>query len=170
MFLLHGALIALAADPTPPPKPCDTPAHHAFDFWVGEWDVSRPDGQAAGKNHIRAVHGGCALHEQFSSASGTFTGESLTAFDAKRDVWHQTWVDSSGTVLLLEGGLVDGSMVLEGPGVGTKGPYRQKITWTPLPNGHVRQHWQVKPADADWATVFDGTYQPASPPSPQVSP
>jgi hypothetical protein len=35
-------------------------------------------------------------------------------YDAARQVWHQTWVDSSGTLLLLEGGLRGKSMVLEG--------------------------------------------------------
>jgi hypothetical protein len=31
---------------------------------------------------------------------GGYSGESLNEYDAARKVWHQTWVDSSGTLLL----------------------------------------------------------------------
>jgi len=27
---------------------CDTPAHHAFDFWLGDWDVKNAKGDTAG--------------------------------------------------------------------------------------------------------------------------
>jgi hypothetical protein len=36
-----------------------------------------------------------------------------------------------------------------------------RITWTPNPDGTVRQHWeQSTDAGATWATIFDGLYAP----------
>ena len=34
------------------------------------------------------------------------------SYDAASDKWHQTWIDSNGAPLYLDGGLVDGHMVL----------------------------------------------------------
>ena len=80
-------------------------------------------------------------------------------YDAARQVWHQTWVDSSGTLLLLEGGLRGKSMVLEGQTRGADGQVtRHRITWTPNPDGSVRQHWESTDTQAQWRTAFDGLY------------
>ena len=58
--------------------------------------------QAANNNHTHNVitreYDGCVIHERYTGPQG-YTGESLNAFDATRKVWHQTWVDSQGTLL-----------------------------------------------------------------------
>ena len=98
--------------------PCEGEAHRQFDFWLGEWEVRTADGTLAGVNNISREHGGCVLHERYSTSRG-YSGESLNVFDPSRKVWHQTWVDNAGTLLLLEGGLRGESMVLEGQTIGT---------------------------------------------------
>jgi len=104
--------------------------------------------------------GGCALAEHWTSAQGGFAGSSLNGWDASRQRWHQTWVDNSGTLLSLDGGLVDGRMVLTGPGLGPKGEaVTNRISWEKLPDGRVRQTWTVSSdGGATWTTAFDGTY------------
>lgn len=139
-------------------EPCDTPDHRAFDFWIGAWDVHTPDGKLAGRNIIEKKNDGCVLHEQYTTPRG-FNGQSLNAFDVSRGVWHQTWVDSSGTLLLLEGGLKDGRMVLEGRTRDQDGTTVQhRITWTPHPDGTVRQYWESTKGNGEWTVVFDGKY------------
>lgn len=137
---------------------CEDSEHRQFDFWLGEWNVHTPDGKLAGVNTISSEHGGCVLHERYSTQGG-YSGESLNLFDATRKVWHQTWVDSSGTLLLLEGGLAGGAMVLEGQTTGADGQItRHRITWTPNPDGSVRQHWESTDPEGLWKTAFDGAY------------
>lgn len=151
---------APSTSPTPPPTPCTSPDHRAFDFWIGEWDVTQ-GGQAAGVNHIESIDGGCALLERWTSARGNFTGHSLNSFNRADGQWHQTWVDSGGTLLKLSGGRVAGSgpMVLEGEAPGPDGTSRpNRISWTPNADGSVRQHWEVHDGGA-WSTVFDGEYR-----------
>lgn len=139
--------------------PCDGPEYRQFDFWIGDWQVFRPDGTLAGTNSIRREIGGCVLHERYRTDQG-YVGESFNIYDAGRRRWHQTWVDSSGLLLLLDGGLEGGNMVLEGTISDDKGSVAQhRITWTPNPDGSVRQHWQTADASGSWTTAFDGLYR-----------
>ncbi len=146
---------AAAQDPA---TPCSTAAYRAFDFWLGDWDVHTPNGKLAGTNRIEREYGGCVLHERYDTGRG-YRGESLNAFDVSRGLWHQTWVDSSGTLLLLEGGIHDGSMILEGQTNGAPGnPTKHRITWTPNSDGSVRQLWESTDATGRWTVAFDGKY------------
>ena len=131
------------------PPPCDSPEHHQFDFWIGDWQVHRPDGALAGINRITREYGGCVIHERYATGKG-YSGESLNAYDAARKVWHQTWVDDTGLLLTLEGRWDGKQMVLEGN--------RQRITWTPDAQGGVRQLWEAADEKGAWSVVFDGRY------------
>jgi hypothetical protein len=142
---------------------CTSDAHRAFDFWLGSWEVRRPDGTVAGHNTIRRLMGGCALHERYTTPTG-YEGESLNIYDASRGVWHQTWVDSGGLLLTLEGGFFEGRMVLEGETRDSLGNATlNRITWSPLKSepDRVRQHWEVsRDGGGTWTTAFDGLYVP----------
>ncbi len=159
---LCAALVAVGcfvASPAAAAAPCDASEHRQFDFWLGEWEVRTPDGKLAGTNRITREYGGCVLHERYDTGRG-YSGESLNVYDAPRKAWHQTWVDTSGTLLLLEGGLRDGSMVLEGRTVGADAQTtKHRITWTPNPDGTVRQFWESTDARGQWTTAFDGQYK-----------
>jgi hypothetical protein len=143
----------------PPPTACAGREYHQFDFWVGAWEVRRPDGQYAGANTITQTLGGCVLQEHWRGARGG-VGTSVNIYDATRKRWHQTWVDNSGLLLELEGGIANGSMVLAGQTLDSSGAVvLQRITWTPSPSGTVRQHWESSSdGGATWTTAFDGTY------------
>ncbi|UTA47180.1 hypothetical protein L1F30_13545 [Simiduia sp. 21SJ11W-1] len=154
---------------------CDGPQYRQFDFWLGQWQVLRPDGRLAGYNHIQPIENGCVLHERYHTPTG-YSGQSFTLFDAARSRWHQTWVDNQGGLLLLEGGLTEGKMVLEGESA--DGQQYHRISWSAGPDGRVRQHWQARSTGAkapDWHTLFDGYYQrlpatPAPTPTPTSTP
>ena len=163
MRALHGLMLALSITSiaTATAAPCEAPEFRQFDFWIGEWQVMKPDGPLAGTNSIRREYGGCVLHERYQTPKG-YTGESLNTYDPGRQRWHQTWVDVSGTLLLLDGGLQGRDMVLEGSTTDAKGAVtRHRITWTPNPDGTVRQHWQSTDAAGAWVTAFDGLYRRA---------
>lgn len=161
---LAAALPGSAADPPQSSAPpCSAPEHRQFDFWLGTWRVVDAGGTFQGTNRIEAVLDGCALEESWTGASGT-RGHSFNIYSAGRGGWHQTWVDDRGLLLLLDGGLEDGSMVLEGttPLAGG-GTLHHRITWTPLPDGRVRQHWQTsRDGGATWGDAFDGYYSPVA--------
>jgi hypothetical protein len=160
-----GEMFPHASDPpvrsTMAPRPCSSPEYRQFDFWVGEWDVSIAGGKAAGTNRITPALGGCALREEWAGASGVH-GTSLNMWDATAKRWRQTWVDDKGNVLLLTGQFRNGKMTLEGEGPGEKGEtVRNRITWSRIPEGRVRQLWETsRDGGKSWAVEFEGTYQP----------
>ena len=147
-------------------RPCESmPEARQFDFWLGRWRVEDAGGAYAGDNHIRKAELGCVLIENWTSKSGG-TGTSINYFDPASGRWVQNWVGLN-LLIDLRGGLVDGSMVLEGTvhyyRQGTTTPMRG--TWTPLPDGRVRQHFEHSTdGGATWTTWFDGYYRRTSEP------
>jgi hypothetical protein len=141
-----------------------------FDFWLGSWDVFSAAGEPIGTSRITPLYDGRVIAESWTGASG-FHGTSLNAWDDDRGVWHQTWMDSTGSVLLLDGALRDGRMVLEattGDRTDDSKPVqRQRITWTPSVDGQeVRQLWETSDeAGVSWSEVFDGRYRRAADPA-----
>lgn len=155
-----------------PQSPCQggTP-HRDFAFWLGEWEVFNPAGNIAGTNFVRPLLDGCLVEENWTGAGG-FQGRSMNAYDAASGTWSQYWIDQGATHLRLEGGLVDGNMVLQGPRAFTPTlPVIDRITWTPEPDGDVRQFWDLSVDDGETFpfVIFNGTYvstpgvQPAPP-------
>ncbi len=159
VLLAALALGASAADAqAPASKPCETEQHRQFDFWVGDWQVTQADGTVAGTNRIEKILDGCVLKESWVGAGGGVRGESFNVYAGGR--WHQTWVDTAGRLLVLDGGLHDGKMVLAGTTPGKDGgAVQHEIAWTPLEDGRVKQHWRVsRDGGESWNDVFVGFY------------
>jgi hypothetical protein len=165
VLALCAPLVSAAQDDgattAPEGGPCASAEYRQFDFWIGDWAVSQ-NGEPAGVNSVHPVHGGCVIEENWQgTGEGGISGSSFNIYDRARGVWHQTWVDSSGSLLLLDGGLVDGSMVLEGqrPTRDGGGLANHRVTWTPNADGTVRQLWEAsRDGGANWSVVFDGLY------------
>ena len=149
-----------AASTSAPPS-CSTPEYRQFDFWLGDWDVTGADGKAAGHNKIAGIVNGCALQENWTSVKGG-RATSVSVYDGASRRWHQTWVDDSGGLLLLEGEFRDGKMLLVGrrPSQRSKGTMIiHRITWTPLDPDRVHQLWEASGNEGrTWTTVVEGTY------------
>jgi hypothetical protein len=89
--------------------PCTADSrHHAFDFWIGEWNVTQ-NGQQAGTNSIQPILGHCVVFEQWKSASGG-EGKSFNYYDPGHDHWRQIWISDSGTVIEFTGEARDGGI------------------------------------------------------------
>ncbi len=155
------SLLTLASAAHAQTPPCSAPEHRQFDFWLGDWEVRTPDGRLAGTNLVTRELGDCVLHEHWKGAGG-MSGESFNAYDAARRRWHQTWVSDRGAVLTLDGAFDGTRMVLSGARPDTSaagGAALQRITWTPLEGGAVRQLWETsKDGGRAWTVVFDGRY------------
>lgn len=157
---------AAAQSPTPASSPlasatpaCVAPEFRQLDFWLGKWKVIGPKGNQVGTSEITRVAEGCAIREQWTSARGT-TGASLNYYDADDGQWHQDWVGGDGTILHLRGGLKEGAMVLSGETKSSKGKLINRITFTPLPDGKVRQEWATSGDDGHtWQISFLGSYE-----------
>jgi hypothetical protein len=163
--LLQTAPAAAPAPAPPPPIDCADADHSAFNFWVGDWDVS-PTGTDTVVAHstISSTAGGCAIQEDYHQTIGpggvatAYHGISFSTFDARRGgVWRQFYMDSGGSVTVFEGGVRDGAMVLEAP---ARGGAVQRMTVSPEPDGSVRQHGESSTdGGATWTPGYDFTYR-----------
>ena len=167
-LLLPMALCAQVNDAEEPlAGPCGGPDYRQFDFWLGDWSVTS-GGEPAGTNNVRSILGGCAIQENWQGAGeGGIRGTSYNVFDRATGRWHQTWVDSAGTLLQLDGGMDGNAMVLSGerPSRETGGTVLHRISWTPVEDGSVQQLWEASQDDGrTWSTLFDGHYVRAGEP------
>lgn len=149
--------------PVAPTLVCEEDAHFSdWDFWVGEWRVTAGPNKDvfAGENSIRKIEKGCAIQENWTGTGGN-TGQSINYYNPLTEKWRQVWVAPPGYLIDIEGGIVDGSMVLEGEisyyGQKTNFPFRG--TWKPNQDGSVRQYFQqYSPDKKEWVDWFDGHY------------
>jgi hypothetical protein len=116
----------------------------ALDFWLGTWHCTWPTG--TGTNTIRKILDGTVVEEVFesldSSDGSRLLGRSLSVRDSADGVWRQTWVDSSGAYLALDGVLVDGRISFQREAVVEGVAVRQRMVWLDVTEDHFRWEWQ----------------------------
>ncbi|MDF1799604.1 MAG: hypothetical protein P1V81_10540 [Planctomycetota bacterium] len=136
-----------------------------FDFWLGEWECFGRDGTLNGTNSVALEADGRVVQEHWVGAGGG-SGTSLSALLNSTGRWHQTWIDSSGGILRLDGGLDEaGRMILESttPRLDGKGEVQNRVVWTPGGTGdavtvHQLWTWSID-GGATWNTAADLIYR-----------
>jgi hypothetical protein len=166
-FISAALLIALAAPAAAQvPAGCDTPESHQFDFWVGKWEV-HPNGadKIIAHSLIEKKYAGCAIRENWMPLGKELGGGggSLSLYEPRLKQWRQTWVDSSGTRVDLDGGFADGVMSITGNWAGFAGPGKDalvRMNYQLQPDGQVRQ-WAQASSDGGktWTPAFDFLYR-----------
>jgi hypothetical protein len=137
----------------------------AFDFWLGHWDVYGDIDKTTplyGKNRIKKAQNGCLVIEEWQGSQGS-TGTSMNYYDGTKDKWVQHWVSADGTVINIEGGIENSSMVLTGEIFyinAKENPIRTfRGTWTPVKEGGVRQFFEESiDKGKTWTPWFEGFY------------
>ncbi len=132
-------------------KPCNSPEHRAFDFWLGEWTVTSPTRQGwTAQSSITTSNDDCSVHENYQSQGG-YAGKSINFYDPQKQKWHQTWIDNRGAPIYLEGNLENDAMILADE--------TNRVTWSVQTDQRVRQHWETTTDGGEtWSTAFDGYY------------
>jgi ketosteroid isomerase-like protein len=159
-FTGRNTTVHASSAEVPASASCAAPPYREFDFWVGDWDVfdiGSPNKVARAR--VDLILGGCVLREDYQGADG-HKGQSFTIYDASRKVWHQSWVTNRGEMLVIEGGIEAGSMILSGEDHAKSALVRGE--WKPE-KGNVRET-AVTSTDGGktWKPWFDLTFQRAA--------
>ena len=155
-----------SAAPAAPPPACASADHHAFDFWIGRWDVYRTDTHAlVAHSLVELMYDGCAVRENWMP-NGRAGGGSLSTWDPAARRWRQTWVDAANTYAAFEGGVEGGAMVIAGRWLGYNGPGTSvlaKMTYTPGGDGSVTQRVDVSNDEGrSWSLGSEFLYRRAA--------
>ena len=142
-------------------SPCSSKEYAQFDFWIGEWEVTNPDGSKAGENRIEKIQGECVLKENWTSATPGYTGTSYNFYNAAKKQWEQIWVDNQGGNLHLKGHRKGNKMILRTDDlINQEGKiFYHQITWTANKDGTVRQYWETFVEGVDVSVAFNGLYK-----------
>lgn len=153
-----------AVRPARPPG-CVSAESRAFDFWLGEWDVSQTGattGVIVAESSITLHDQGCVIIENWRPFAGGH-GHSINSYDATDQKWHQTWVDASGSRTEFSGGLdAAGVMRLDilGPPQAGQPPGRRTMNYQRLDADTVRQWGELFPeGGGDTVVEWDFTYR-----------
>ena len=140
---------------------CCSDEYKQFDFWVGDW-VVYSQAEMVGFNKITKIEGECILRENWKSVVSSHTGSSYNFYDRRDKKWKHYWMGNDGAAVLLKGEFRDGKMILIGDEYRDDKNNRiiNKMTWTPNPDGTVRQLWeQSKDGGQAFSVLFDGLYR-----------
>ena len=142
-------------------RPCAyRPESRAFDFWLGDWEVTS-GGAPAGESHVERILEECVVFENWTGANG-FTGKSFNLYDTAKKRWQQTWVDNVGGVMEFKGEARDGNLYFTGESVppGQTASVRNRMAFFPKGPDEVRQLIeQSSDGGVTWTVTFDGTYR-----------
>jgi ketosteroid isomerase-like protein len=138
-------------------KSCAAPEYRRLDFWVGDWDVFDvgDPGRPVARARVDVILEGCAVREIYEQADG-LVGQSFTAYDSSRRLWHQTWVTNRGELLQIEGRFRGESLTLDGPRLSQDG--RKEIVravWRPQADGVREIAHTSADGGATWRPLFD---------------
>jgi len=144
------------------PCACCSNNHNQFDFWLGEWTVYDTENNIVGTNKIIKKYENCLIQENWVS-EGKNRGTSYNYYDPNDSTWNQLWIDNQGTILNLKGTFSNGAMVLKSELLKGKKVdwYYNRITWSTIDSGYVKQTWDILDQDDNLlTTVFNGIYKP----------
>lgn len=153
---VHEAGAALSAAGTfgvrwlGPRGPCSSREDREFDFWLGSWNFLQGN-LAPASNEITREGQGCLIEEHYQDPSGV-QGRSVSLFSRLDGRWHQTYIDSRGTRLVLVGALEGRRMVLAQSAT-------ERFVWDPLDASTVR-YFGERTADGGqtYSVFFDSRY------------
>jgi hypothetical protein len=144
--------------------PCAADANfHAFDFWIGEWDVQAtgptraPMGSGATSIVERQLDG-CVIQENWLPPGGAGAGKSFNIYNSVSKQWEQYYVDTRATITHYKGTFrEDGNLYYEADQFASSNKIR--MTFFNQGSNQVRQLGHVSTdGGKTWTVSFDLTY------------
>jgi hypothetical protein len=177
LSLMTAPALAQSVPMAASPSGCNSAESRQFDFWLGYWEIHPRDAdKIIAHSLIEKRYAGCAIRENWMPLGKELTGGggSLSMYDPDRRQWRQTWIDSTGVRVDLDGGLEGPVMTLTGKwknfaGAGKDATVRMHYQ---LQADRELRQWAESSVDGgkSWTTSFDFLYRRVAGPTTSVSP
>lgn len=123
------------------------------DFWQGDWNVLRENGQHLGTSQVTSDLSGCLTVEKFATSKG-YGAISYVYYDLVESRMYRTYIDSEGERMELSGAFEGEALVLTGNEPGPDGaPRTVRMTLEPVSADAAIQRFEVSSdGGATWHT------------------
>jgi tetratricopeptide (TPR) repeat protein len=142
-------------------RPCISRSEsHLFDFWIGEWTVTTPQGQPAGRSSVQQILSQCVIFENWTDRQGG-EGKSFNAYNTDYNIWQQFWTDQYGRVTEYRQSerTPEGGLRFTAKQVMPTGPALLRMTFTPIDRNTVRQFGETSTdSGKSWTVGYDLYY------------
>jgi hypothetical protein len=133
---------------------CSTPAYRQFDFWIGDWTAYTAGGaDIIARIKVSAVADGCGLLEEVVPTKGP-PSEALMVYDPEATLWRREAIAGDGQTILMQGGLQNGELVLEGDEAGGPQHGLARLSWK-VQGEVVTESGERSPNGREWNSWFD---------------
>jgi hypothetical protein len=143
-------------------RPCLSRSEsHLFDFWIGEWDVTTPQGQPAGRSSVQQILSQCLIFENWTDRLGG-QGKSFNAYNTDFSMWQQFWADQYGRVTEYRESerTPEGGLRFHAHQLLPQGPSLIRMTFTPIDRNTVHQYGETSTdSGKTWTASFDLYYR-----------
>ena len=162
LLLVSGCAGRAEVQAGPPGAGCTDPVYRQLVFKIGEFKVTGIGGEPAGESKVESVLGGCLLVEHWRGAISGY-GRAHMFFDKSDQLWRLVYVTDDGATMYLSGRFQGDTLILTGENDMDSMVGLHRMSFSPLPDGANRQHWELSTdKGATWKVVHDGTYRPAA--------
>lgn len=160
VLYILSASVVFAEEKKEKQKPCSGTKFHEFDFWLGEWNVTRvgnPE-SAPAKSKISRMND-CVILEEYEASSG-YSGKSFNLLDSSTNEWQQFWVDNEGGYLYFTGHFENGVLQFMSKGLDeNRKPKWTRMLFSKLEGNKVRQYIEESQDNGmTWTKAFEGIY------------
>ncbi len=108
---------------------------------------------------ISREYAGSVLVERFAMGGPeAWNGLSLSVYDARLDLWRQTWVDDSGNYWAFVGSLVDGDPSFGMPGPVDAEAHWKRMVFTDITADTFHWRWEKSPDGVAWTVTWEIDY------------
>lgn len=129
----------------------------AFDFWVGNWEVSwkAPDSSwVHGTNTVVKILDDKVIQENFFDPSRNFKGTSISVFNPKTEQWNQAWADNNGSFYNFVGELLEEQRIFKMQQPDKRGA-TYRMVFSEITEHSFIWEWQgIREGLDDWKTVW----------------
>lgn len=157
--------VAPGAQAAPEPATCSAnQGSRQLDFWLGNWTVSRADGQPTGTSNVSLSLDKCMVVERWEGKMD-HKGETIFAYSFDDQSWHGIFADNEGRVHVFEGKVQDGKAEFEGPSRGPNGGVvLNRVRLIRESQDKLEQTWEKSNDEGkSWTTVYQGEYSRSQP-------
>lgn len=139
---------------------------NAFDFWIGNWDLTWTDAEGnikKGINTIERTMSDKVIQENFSTLDekpeNRYIGKSWSVYNPNSKIWNQTWVDNGGGYLDFEGEIEESKKIFKRSFLAKNGNrVYQRMVFFDINEDSFSWKWESSTDQENWKVNWEINY------------